>query len=65
MRSIAKQDAIRRARIKLIKISMFQNKAFASKRPEMRDRRLASKANEDINDSATIIPSIEILGPIT
>jgi hypothetical protein len=65
MRSIAKQDAIRRTRIKLIKISMFQNKAFASKRPKMRDRRLASKADEDINTSATIIPSIEILGPIT
>jgi S-methylmethionine-dependent homocysteine/selenocysteine methylase len=44
MRSIAKQDAIRRARLKLIKIATFQNKAFAFKRSEMRDRRLATKA---------------------
>jgi hypothetical protein len=44
MRSISKQDAIRRMRLKLIKISMFQNKAFASKRPKIRDRRLATKA---------------------
>jgi hypothetical protein len=44
MRSIAKQDAIRRMRLKLIKISMFQNKAFASKRPKMIDRGHANKA---------------------
>jgi hypothetical protein len=31
-------------RLKLIKISMFQNKSFASKRPEVRERRLATKA---------------------
>jgi hypothetical protein len=43
MRSIAKQDAIRRTRLKLIKIATFQNKALASKRPEMRDRRLVTK----------------------
>jgi hypothetical protein len=30
-------------RLKLIKISTFQNKAFASKRPKVRDRRLATK----------------------
>jgi hypothetical protein len=44
MRSVSKQNAIKRARLKLIKISMFQNKAFASKRSEVRDGRLATKA---------------------
>jgi hypothetical protein len=44
MRGVSKQNAIKRARLKLIKIFMFQNKAFASKRPEVRDRRLATKA---------------------
>jgi hypothetical protein len=44
MRGVSKQDAIKRARLKLIKIGTFQNKAFASKWPEVRDRRLATKA---------------------
>jgi hypothetical protein len=44
MQSIAKQDAIRRARLKLIKIFTFQHKALASKRSEMRDRKLSIKA---------------------
>jgi hypothetical protein len=44
MRSIAKQDAIRRMRLKLIKIVTFQIKALASERLEMRDIRLATKA---------------------
>jgi hypothetical protein len=44
MRDISKQDDIRRARLKLIKISTFQNKAHATKRPEMRDGWLTSKA---------------------
>jgi hypothetical protein len=43
MRGVPKQNAIKRARLILIKISTFQNKAFASKRPEVRDRRLATK----------------------
>jgi hypothetical protein len=43
MRGIAKPDAIGRARLKLIKIATFQNKALAFKRPEMRDRRLLTK----------------------
>jgi hypothetical protein len=43
MRGVSKQNAIKIARLKLIKISIFQNKAFASKRPEVRDRRLATK----------------------
>jgi hypothetical protein len=43
MRGVSKQNAIKRVRLKLIKISTFQNKAFASKRPEVRDRRLATK----------------------
>jgi hypothetical protein len=43
MRGIYKKDGIRRMRLKLIKISSFQDKALATKRPEMRDRRLASK----------------------
>jgi hypothetical protein len=43
MRSIAKQDTIGRARLKLTKIVMFQNKALASKRPKMRDRMLSTK----------------------
>jgi hypothetical protein len=44
MRGISKQDAIRRARLKLIKTATFQNKALATKRLEMRDGWLASKA---------------------
>jgi hypothetical protein len=43
MRNIAKQDAIRRVRLKFIKISTFQNKALTAKRPEMRDRGLSTK----------------------
>jgi hypothetical protein len=38
------QDAIRRARLKFTKIVTFQDKAFATKRSEMRDGWLASKA---------------------
>jgi hypothetical protein len=44
MRSIAKHDATRRATLKLIKVVMFQNKAFTTKRPKMKDKRLATKA---------------------
>jgi hypothetical protein len=44
MRGIAKQDAIRRVRLKFIKIATFQDKALATKRPEMRDVWFASKA---------------------
>jgi hypothetical protein len=44
MRGASKQNAIRRVRLKFIKITMLQDKAFATKRPEMRDRRLATKA---------------------
>jgi hypothetical protein len=44
MRGVSKQNAIKRARLKLIKFATFQNKAFASKRLEVRDRRLATKA---------------------
>jgi hypothetical protein len=44
MRSIAKQDAIGRVRLKLIKIATFQNKEHASKRAKMADRRLLTKA---------------------
>jgi hypothetical protein len=44
MRGVSKQNAIKRARLKLIKIATFQNKAFAFKRPEVRDRRLTTKA---------------------
>jgi hypothetical protein len=43
MRSITKQDTIGRARLKLIKIAIFQNKAVASKRPKMRDGWLSTK----------------------
>jgi hypothetical protein len=45
MRGVSKQNAIKRARLKFIKISSFQNKAFASEWPKMRDRRLATKVN--------------------
>jgi hypothetical protein len=41
---VSKQNAIKRARLKFIKISIFHNKAFASKWPKMRDRRLTTKA---------------------
>jgi hypothetical protein len=44
MRGVSKQNAIKRARLKLIKISTFQNKAFASKKPKVRDRRLSTKS---------------------
>jgi hypothetical protein len=44
MWGIAKQNAIRRMRLKLIHIALLQDKAIATKRPEMRDRWLASKA---------------------
>jgi hypothetical protein len=44
MGGVSKQNAIKRVRLKLIKIATFQNKSFASKRPEVRDRRLAIKA---------------------
>jgi hypothetical protein len=44
MRGIVKQNAIRRTTLKLIQILIFQNKALATKRPEMRDGWLASKA---------------------
>jgi hypothetical protein len=44
MRGVFKQNVSKRARIKLIKIVMFQNKIFASKRPKMRDRMLVTKA---------------------
>jgi hypothetical protein len=43
MRGVSKQNAIKRVRLKLIKIFIFQNKSLASKRPEVRDRRLATK----------------------
>jgi hypothetical protein len=44
MRGVSKQNAIKGARLKLIKIATFQNKAFASRGPKVRDRRLATKA---------------------
>jgi hypothetical protein len=44
MWGVSKQNAIKGARLKLIKIATFQNKAFTSKRPEVRDRRLEAKA---------------------
>jgi hypothetical protein len=44
MRGVSKQNAIKGARLKLIKIATFQNKAFAAKMSKVRDRRLATKA---------------------
>jgi hypothetical protein len=44
MRGVSKQNVIKRARFKIIKIAMFHNKAFATKWPEMRDGRLATKS---------------------
>jgi hypothetical protein len=44
MRGVSKQNGIKGARLKLIKIATFQNKTFASKQPKMRDRGLATKA---------------------
>jgi hypothetical protein len=44
MRGVSKQNAIKGARLKFIKIVTFQNKAFTSKRTKVRDRRLAIKA---------------------
>jgi hypothetical protein len=44
MRGVSKQNVIKRARLKLVKITTFHNKEFTSKRPEVRDRRLATKA---------------------
>jgi hypothetical protein len=44
MRGVSKQNTIKIVRLKLVKITTFQNKAFASKRPEVRDRRLSTKS---------------------
>jgi hypothetical protein len=44
MRCITKQNAIRRMRLKFVKITTLQDKALVTKRHEMRDGRLASKA---------------------
>jgi hypothetical protein len=44
MRGVSKENAIEIARLKLIKIFTFQNKAFSSKRPKMRDRMPTTKA---------------------
>jgi hypothetical protein len=44
MRRVSKQNTIERARLKLVKITTFQNKAFATKRSEVRDRRLSTKS---------------------
>jgi hypothetical protein len=44
MRGVSKQNAIKRARLKFIKIRTFQNRLFASKWHKVRDRRLATKA---------------------
>jgi hypothetical protein len=44
MRCITKQNVIRGMRLKFVQIAMLQDKALATKRPEMRDGRLASKA---------------------
>jgi hypothetical protein len=44
MRGVSKQNAIKITRLKLIKIATFQNKAFTSKQPKIRDRRLVTKA---------------------
>jgi hypothetical protein len=72
MRGVSKQNAIKRSRLKFIKISMFQNKAFASKRPKMRDRMLTTKAklkgsqiqNRAQEDSIrNIVSSTDSIGP--
>jgi hypothetical protein len=44
MRGVFKQNAIRRVRLKLIKITTFKDKELTSKRHEIRDRTLATKA---------------------
>jgi hypothetical protein len=44
MRGIFKQNAIRGMRIKFIQIATLQDKALATKKLEMQDGRLASKA---------------------
>jgi hypothetical protein len=44
MRCITKQNAIRGTRHKFIQIVTLQDKGLETKRPEMRDRWLASKA---------------------
>jgi hypothetical protein len=72
---MAKQDAIRRARLKLIKIATFQNNALASERPEMRDKRLSTKAKlkggqmqnraqeDSIWDIASSVDSVDLKAP--
>jgi hypothetical protein len=44
MRGVSKQNAIKRTRLKLIKIATFQNKTFASKRHKVRDKRLTTES---------------------
>jgi hypothetical protein len=44
MRCITEQNTIRRTKLKFVLITTLQDKALATKRPEMRDEPLASKA---------------------
>jgi hypothetical protein len=44
MRCITKKNAIKRTRLKFVQIATLQDKALVTKRPEMTDGRLASKA---------------------
>jgi hypothetical protein len=44
MRRITKQNALRRMRLKFVQIATLQDKTIVTKRLEMRDRWLASKA---------------------
>jgi hypothetical protein len=74
MRGISKQDAIRTVRLKFMKIVTFQDKELVTKRPEMRDGWLASKAKlkgSQIHDRAQehsirdITCSVDRVGPKT
>jgi hypothetical protein len=59
MRGVSKQNDIKRARLKLIKISTFQNKAFASKWPKMIGSQVQNRAQEDsIRDITSCANSI-------
>jgi hypothetical protein len=74
MRSITKQNAIRRMRLKFVQITTLQDKALATKRPKMRGGQLASKAKlkggqvqnrAQQNSIGDITCSVDSIGPKT
>jgi hypothetical protein len=60
MRCITKQNIIRKMRLKFVQIVTLQDKALATKRPEMRDGRLASKAKlKEVSNSRSSVEKFD------